>query len=170
MGRTKTPKGKRVKCRATGEFGTTLTFYKSKEGKYYKSEEIYKAFIGEQEAFLDCKRVLGALLEFNEAAPYPALLIKKINEFKPYTFARLAATIRAKEKDIRWACENKKFDNTQRKIQYVFRILSNAINDIKIEAPVEDTHTEITIDDYNMDIPLQSTQKVKDMSMFFTEV
>lgn len=169
MGGVKSPKGKRVKCRATGEFGTTLTFYKSEDGKYYKNEQIYRDYIAEKEAFLTCKRVLGALMDFDEAAPYPTFFIKKIKEFQPYTFVRLEATIRAKEKDIRWACENKRFDTTQRKIQYVFRIISNSINDIKIDE-IRHENTEITIDDYNMDIPLQSTQKVKNMSMFFTEV
>lgn len=170
MGKVKNPKGKKVKCRATGVFGTTLTFYKAEDGKYYQSEAVYKNHIKEKEAFLDCKRVLGALLNFNEDAPYPTFLIKKINEYQSYTFARLYATIRSKEKDIRWACENKRFDNTQRKIQYVFRIISNSINDIKIDEIVEAKKDEITIDDFNMDIPLQSTQKVKNMSMFFSEV
>lgn len=170
MAKVKTPKGKKVKCRATGVFGTSLTFYKAPDNKYYQSEAIYKEHIREKDAFLDCKRVLGALLDFDEQAPYPALFIKKINEFQPYTFARLSATIRAKEKDIRWACENKRFDNTQRKIQYIFRILSNAIHDIKVDDYVEVKHEEITIDDFNMDMPLQSSQKVKDMSRFFMEV
>lgn len=170
MGRVKNPKGKKVKCRATGVFGTSLTFYKAEDGKYYQSEAIYINHKREKEAFLDCKRVLGAIMGFNEDAPYPTFLIKKINEFEPYTFSRLAATIRAKEKDIRWACENKKFDSTQRKIQYIFRIISNSINDIKVDEVVESKKDEITVDDYNMVIPLQSNQKVKNMSMFFTEV
>ena len=170
MAKEKTPKGKRVKCRATGVFGNSLTFYKAPDGKYYQSEAIYKTHIKEKNAFLDCKRVLGALLNFDEQAPYPALFIKKINEFQPYTFTRLAATIRSKEKDIRWACENKRFDSTQRKIQYIFRILSNAIHDVQVNEYVESGNHDITPDDFNMDMPLQSSQKVKDMSVFFMEV
>jgi len=172
MARVKTPKGKKVKCRATGQFGTTLTFYKAADGKYYQSESVYKNYIQEKESFLNCKRILGALMGFDDTAPYPTFFIKKINEYKTLSFARLEATIRAKENDIRWACTNKKFDTTQRKIQYVFRIISNAINDVQPDKDryVQAAKEEITIDDYNMSMPLQSSQKVKDMSAFFMEV
>ena len=80
MARVKNPKGKKVKCRATGRLGTSLTFYKAENGKYYQSEAVYKNHIRENEAFLNCKRILGALMDFDENAPYPSFLIKKIKE------------------------------------------------------------------------------------------
>ena len=51
MGKVKNPKGKKVKCRATGVFGTTLTFYKAEDGKYYQSEAVYKNHIKENSCF-----------------------------------------------------------------------------------------------------------------------
>ena len=46
---------RKVKCQITGEYGTSETFYKADNGKYYKSKELYNVWNKENE---DRKRVI----------------------------------------------------------------------------------------------------------------
>ena len=42
MAKATAPKGRRVKCQATGAWGTTLTYYKAPDGHWYKDEATYQ--------------------------------------------------------------------------------------------------------------------------------
>jgi len=119
-----------VTCAVTKEKGTSDVFYKADNGKWYKSESVFRQFQKDKHTRETIQRVLLTYLGYQKGEPFPALLNKKIKEYSFYSPEVLLETITKCEKDITWAFNNKEFSSTQGKIFYMFAIISNHISDV----------------------------------------
>ena len=58
-----------VTCNATGEKGTSDIFYKSSDGKYYKSKDVYENFINDKRLLDDIHTFINKkILKTNRSA------------------------------------------------------------------------------------------------------
>ena len=120
-----------VKCVATGEKGTSDIFYKSSDGKWFKSESVYHNWQRNTKYYKLCKEMLLNYLGIGEGEPFPTLLTKKLKEYKTIGYNILYSTIIENSRSIEWALQNKNFRNLTGKIMYIFAIISNHIYDVK---------------------------------------
>ena len=122
---------RKVNCVATGEKGTSDTFYKSPDGKWFKSETVYQAWQKNNKYYKLCVEILFNYLEIKEGEPFPTFLTKKLKEYKSMGYDILYDTIIENQSTIEWALANKTFKNTTGKIMYIFAIISNRIYDVR---------------------------------------
>lgn len=160
-----------VTCAVTKEKGTSDVFYKADNGKWYKSESVFRQFQKDKHTRETIQRVLLTYLGYQKGEPFPALLNKKIKEYSFYSPEVLLETITKCEKDIIWAFNNKEFSSTQGKIFYMFAIISNHISDVNRQMKHEQIQqtkikqAEIIDDTYD----ISSCQTTKNLSCWLEE-
>lgn len=122
---------RQCKCQVTGETGTTDTFYKADNGKYYKSKEVYDIWNKENE---DRKNVIEKFavdfLDYKPGQVFPTVLTKKLKELEFYGYDVINRTIDKVYNSIQYAIQHKEFKSDVGKISYIFAIIKNNINDV----------------------------------------
>lgn len=122
---------RQCKCQITGEVGTTDTFYKADNGKYYKSKEVYDIWNKENE---NRKKVIEKFaidfLDYKPGQVFPTVLTKKLKELEFYGYDVINRTIDKAYNSIQYAIQHKDFKNDIGKISYIFAIIKNNINDV----------------------------------------
>jgi hypothetical protein len=168
----------RVKCQLTGEYGTSATFYKAPNGKYYKSEEMYKAWEKEKDDRKYISEMIATdFLGYVEGQVFPTFIFKKLKELEFYGYDIIKTTIERCRTSIEYAMSNKVFKNDNARISYIFAIIRNNINDIYKEHVINEktienqekhvTNFEVT-DEYAI-MNIGSKQKAKDISEFLED-
>jgi len=169
---------RQCKCQITGEAGTTDTFYKADNGKYYKSKEVYDIWNKENE---DRKNVIEKFavdfLDYKPGQIFPTVLTKKLKELEFYGYDVIYRTIDKTYNSIQYAIQHKDFKNDVGKISYIFAIIKNNINDvykqvlregkIKEKQKTQTDHFESISESELMNIG--SKRKAKDISEFLEE-
>ena len=122
---------RQCKCQITGETGTTDTFYKADNGKYYKSKEVYDIWNKENE---NRKKVIEKFaidfLDYEPGQVFPTVLTKKLKELEFYGYDVINRTIDKAYNSIQYSIQHKEFKNDIGKISYIFAIIKNNINDV----------------------------------------
>lgn len=122
---------RQCKCQITAETGTTDTFYKADNGKYYKSKEVYDIWNKENE---NRKKVIEKFaidfLDYKPGQVFPTVLTKKLKELEFYGYDVINKTIEKTYNSIQYAIRHKEFINDVGKISYIFGIIKNNINDV----------------------------------------
>lgn len=122
---------RQCKCQIAGEVGTTGTFYKADNGKYYKSKEVYDIWNKENE---NRKKVIEKFaidfLDYKPGQVFPTVLTKKLKELEFYGYDVINKTIEKTYNSIQYAIQHKEFINDVGKISYIFGIIKNNINDV----------------------------------------
>lgn len=122
--------GRKVKCKITGEYGTSDDFVKIGQ-HYYKSQEIYDKHCEEQKyrekiVSLFCED----FLKYQVGQPCPTFLFKKLKELNFYSNEIILKTIEQNYSTIKYYSENKEFRNDVQKISYIFAIINNRISEV----------------------------------------
>lgn len=169
---------RQCKCQITGDVGTTDTFYKADNGKYYKSKEVYDIWNKENE---NRKKVIEKFaidfLDYKPGQVFPTVLTKKLKELEFYGYDVINRTIDKVYNSIQYAIQHKDFKNDIGKISYIFAIIKNNINDvyrqvlreekIKEKQKTQTDHFESISESELMNIG--SKKKAKDISEFLEE-
>ncbi|MEY8421981.1 hypothetical protein AALB52_04415 [Lachnospiraceae bacterium 38-14] len=169
---------RQCKCQITGETGTTDTFYKADNGKYYKSKEVYDIWNKENE---NRKKVIEKFaidfLDYEPGQVFPTVLTKKLKELEFYGYDVINRTIDKAYNSIQYSIQHKEFKNDIGKISYIFAIIKNNINDvykqvlreekIKEKQKTQTDHFESISESELMNIG--SKRKAKDISEFLEE-
>lgn len=162
---------RKVKCVLTGETGTSDTFYKADNGKYYKSKEMYDAHKQDSRFRIQAKSLILELMGWQEGEPFPALLNKKIKDFDFYPGETLYKTVQNCRQSITWAMENKEFSSSQGKVFYICAVISNNIGDthreIKKQTQIQKRDEKIA--DVYISEEIKSKPRVKDLSAWLEE-
>jgi hypothetical protein len=139
---------RKVKCRITGEVGTSDVFIKV-DKYYYKSQDIYDAYIAEKELenkILDL--VMLDILSYNSTSSNPSLIRKKLNELhENFSYEAIYETILAKSGVIKSTIKDKDFATQYQMIAYIFAIITNNISDIAKEIKVKQQVVRCLSDD-----------------------
>lgn len=167
---------RKVKCALTKEPGTSDTFYKADNGKYYKSKEIYDAWHSDVQKRTQARKLLLEYMDWKEGEPFPTLLTKKLKELDYYSGQVILDTVCTCSSSLEWAIKNKNFLSTTSKIHYVFAIISNKIADINKQANenmLSKEPSEKSAEKYISDIidsqETQAKPQVKDLSAWLGE-
>lgn len=147
-------------CHITHEKGTTDTFYRAENGKYYKSEEVYRVWNKENEdrkAVVD--RFAVEFLNYQPGQVFPTILTKKLKELEFYGYDVVNKTIDESYNSIQYAIQHKDFKNDVGKISYIFAIIKNNINDVYKRVLKEEKEQKSTFKiDTSVDIDNIQTQ------------
>lgn len=135
-----------VKCQITGETGTSDTFYKAENGKYYKNEDVYIKWMQNTEYRKRSIDLLFDILGYSSKQKMPTIGYKKLSEFaEPYDYETVYETIVCKRKDIEYALKNKQFSQETGKIFYIMAIIQNSITDVWKKKVIQTRQTQTPI-------------------------
>lgn len=165
---------RQCKCQVTGEKGTTDTFYKANNGKYYKSKEVYDVWNKENE---DRKNVIEKFaidfLDYESGQVFPTVLTKKLKELEFYGYDVINRTIDKAYNSIQYAIQHKEFKSDVGKISYIFAIIKNNINDVYKQTVQEEKEKKSGIIceiDNEVDIDnIQSNHKEKNIKKWLED-
>lgn len=163
---------RQCKCQVTGEKGTTDTFYKADNGKYYKSKEVYDIWNKENE---DRKNVIERFavdfLDYKPGQVFPTVLTKKLKELEFYGYDVINRTIDKSYNSIQYAIQHKDFKNDVGKISYIFAIIKNNINDVYKQVVQEEKKSETVYEiDNEVDIDnIQTNHKEKNIKKWLED-
>ena len=138
-----------VKCMATGERGPRDEYYKAPNGRYFKSEAIYQAWMAgrrkkkaemNQAKHYDkpgrtaesYKKICDTLADFigyecGGHQPMPTVVFRKLKELDFYSDEIIQQTMDENRSAIQWAMTNKKFTDDSAKAAYMMAIIRNSI-------------------------------------------
>lgn len=163
---------RQCKCQITGEKGTTDTFYKADNGKYYKSKGVYDIWNKENE---DRKNVIEKFavdfLDYKPGQVFPTVLTKKLKELEFYGYDVINRTIDKTYNSIQYAIQHKDFKNDVGKISYIFAIIKNNINDVYKQVVQEEKKSETVCEiDNEVDINnIQTNHKEKNIKKWLED-
>ena len=163
---------RQCKCQVTGEKGTTDTFYKADNGKYYKSKEVYDIWNKENE---DRKNVIERFavdfLDYKPGQVFPTVLTKKLKELEFYGYDVINRTIDKAYNSIQYAIQHKEFKSDVGKISYIFAIIKNNINDVYKQVVQEEKRNETVCEiDNEVDIDnIQTNHKEKNIKKWLED-
>ena len=125
--------GRKVKCAITGETGTSDTFYRGPDKRYYKSEELYNEIKQKRELH---RRLVGEILMmlgYEDGMVAPPVVNKKLKELSFYGDDIILETLHDCFQKIEFALRTRDFANEYNKISYVMAIVKNNINDVYLK-------------------------------------
>lgn len=167
-------KGRKVKCKATGEYGNSNDFYKTSKG-YFKTKEVYEEFQREANCRKQIIEMLAELMEYQKGEPLPPIILTELKRLKFYKNQVILKTIEQEYNAILKACSNKTFNNSVAQGRYIFAIIKNNISDVnrrfEIEQKEEERikhNMEVATISNDPDMPVQKQQN-KDLTMFVEE-
>lgn len=123
--------GRKVKCQVTKEVGDSDVFYRASNGKYYKTEDIYKKWWSESCDRKECIRLICDYADYKSGEYAPTFLNKMLKDFgERVGYDILLETIKECEEEFQWANENKDFKNEMMRLFYYKAIIGNHITDV----------------------------------------
>ena len=118
---------RKCRCKLCGKWLTTDIAYKDEKGKYYCSQEEYEEIQRDKQRKEECFKYLESLM----GVPISKIARKRINELHEYySYEVIYRAIKFVEDRIRYAVENKNFNNEQSEVNYLMAIISNNINEV----------------------------------------
>lgn len=163
---------RQCKCQVTGEKGTTDTFYKADNGKYYKSKEVYDIWNKENE---NRKKVIDKFamdfLNYKPGQVFPTVLTKKLKELEFYGYDVINRTIDQTYDSILYAVQHKEFRSDVGKISYIFGIIKNNINDVYKQVVQQEKERETMFEiDNSVDVDnIQTNHKEKNIKKWLED-
>ncbi len=138
-----------VKCMATGVQGPRSQFYKAPNNRYFQSEAVYQAWLAGRRrekakknkpapqkkpgrTMESYKKLCSTIADFigydpENGQPMPTIVFRRLKELDFYSDEIIQQTMDENEKSIRWAMQNKKFDDDAGKCSYLMAIIRNNI-------------------------------------------
>lgn len=136
---------RQVKCAITGEMGPACDFYRDKSGKYYKSEQVYRDYRAEVEAYKEVKHIIDVeLIGYNPNLPYNSFTPYNLKKLKGYSNRVILETVKRNKNQILSAVRKKEFRDSSAKCSYIFAIIKGRLQDVKRTLEREDKMRERT--------------------------
>ncbi|MGF6375013.1 hypothetical protein M2140_000047 [Clostridiales Family XIII bacterium PM5-7] len=121
---------RRVKCKATGEYGGSDVFVKI-GSSYYKSQKHYEEYMKEKEYKKQAiEIILYDFLDYKKGQPFPTSVQKKYSELSYYSNYVILCTVKKVRDSLLQFLKNKNFDTEYGKISYVFSAIVNNANEV----------------------------------------
>ena len=167
-------KGRKVRCRETGEYGTTLTFYKAPDGHYYKDEQTYLEHEHRLEAHRKLIGKISGYMGYIPGMVFPTCVTQSLKEFSFYGDDIVLETLERNRDSVEYAMRTKNFDGDRQRALYLMAIIRNHINDVymefkKRESSQTSEQSENSIPEVSTEFEMQNigcSVKGKDISNF----
>lgn len=124
------PKGRKVRCFETGEYGTSLTFYKAPDGHYYKDEQTYLRHDHKSKTH---RKLIDELSEYMGYIPgmvFPTCITQSLKELSFYGEDVILETLERNRDSVEYAMRTKNFNGDRQRALYLMAIIKNHINDV----------------------------------------
>ncbi len=135
---------------ATGQIGTNKEFFKAPNGRYFKSEEVYEAWMeGRRKAHSKhavpqyekpgrtaksyktlCNTIADLIGYVPGGQPMPTIVFRRLKNLDFYSDEIIQETFDECRPDIEWAFKTKIFDNDSAKASYMMAIIQNRIAEV----------------------------------------
>lgn len=173
-----------VKCKVTGEQGSSLNFYRSESGEYFKSEEVYHEYRAEVDAYNKVKKIIDEeLVGYDPNLPYNSLTPRNLTKLKDYSYQVILETVKRNKSEILRAVNKKTFKDSSAKCTYIFAIIKSRAIDVKRELDNErkmrkKTEQKLTeesladklmVEALNASLDNNQQHSTKDISAFLSE-
>jgi len=173
-----------TKCKATGEQGYMDEFYRSETEGYFKSEEIYKEYRAEVDAYNKVKAIIDEdFLGYDPSLEYSSLTPYNLKKLQGYSYSVILETVKRYYENIIYAISNKEFKDSNAKCKYIFAIIKSHAYEVKKEFDAKkkiqqytrekiskDTLQEtLTVKALNSETNISQNQKNTDISKFLSE-
>ena len=141
-----------AKCMATGEKGPRDTYYKAPNSRYFKSEEIYEAWMAGRRkekakqnkpvphgkpgrTTESYKRICDTIADMigydpDGGQPMPTIVFRRLKELDYYSDEIIQKTLDESANSIRWAMEHKGFESDVGRASYMMAIVRNNIAEV----------------------------------------
>lgn len=178
MAKATAPKGRRVKCWATGEWGTSITYYKAPDGHWYKDEATYQTKLHKAAMHKQVIAALADVMMFDPSMAFPTIIPKKLKELAFYDDEIILATIEQCRDKIGYAMRTKEFESEYHRASYVMAIIKNHINDVykaaKQKAVTQSRQEHLAestpvVQDFDFTQVANTTHKHRDLSDFLSD-
>lgn len=163
-----------VKCMATGERGPRDEYYKAPNGRYFKSENIYEAWMAGRRKEMarknkpahqakpgrtteSYKKLCGTIADMigydpGGGQPMPTIVFRRLKELDYYPDEIIQETLDEKAEAIRWAMGHKEFENDSGRASYLMAIVRNNIAEVeRREKKKKETRRSEEKDNPNLD-------------------
>lgn len=119
---------RKVKCQITKEYGTSDVFFKAENGKYYKTEEIYKKHI---ENIKTLNEITEKIMLYTDVEAYNSIIGKLIKELhQKFNYQVILDTVKICKSKIEWAVKDKNFKKQSSMFRYIFAIIKSNIDQV----------------------------------------
>lgn len=168
------PKGRKVRCFETGEYGTSLTFYKAPDGHYYKDERTYLEHDHKSKTHRKLIDELSNYMGYIPGMVFPTCITQALKELSFYGEDVILETLERNRDSVEYAMRTKDFNGDRQRALYLMAIIKNHINDVyreferkKKSSVQEKEETMIPEVDTESDMRnIGCTAKGKDISSF----
>lgn len=142
MAKSQKPKGRRVRCVETGEYGSSLTFFKAPDGHYYKDEATYESHFKRVSTRKRLMDVIARHLGYTPGMVFPSVVTKYLKELSFYGDEVILETFDRYFGDVDFAMRTKTFDSDQQRAAYMMAMIRGHINDVYKEIKREQESQE----------------------------
>lgn len=130
MAKSHRPKGRRVRCAETGEYGSSLTFFKAPDGHYYKDKATYESHLKRVSTRKQLMDVIAHHLGYIPGMVFPTVVTKYLKDLSFYGDEVILETFNRYFGDVDFAMRTKVFDSDQQRAAYMIAIIRGHINDV----------------------------------------
>lgn len=167
-------KGRRVRCAETGEYGSSLAFFKAPDGHYYKDEGTYKSHTKRVETRKELMDVIAHHLGYTPGMVFPTIVTKYLKDLSFYGDDVILETFKRYYGDVDLAMRTKKFDSDQQRSAYMMGIIRGHINDVykdieRMKGAQERRPTQEVVSPSDIASIGTSPHKHKDISSFLDD-
>ena len=127
---------RRVKCHATGEYGTSDSFIKV-DGKYYKNQEVYEKYWKNKESRNKCLDDLLEVCGYGNGRPVNTIIFRRLKEWNDYySWETIIRSVALSRSAIQKADSTKSFTSEAGRLSYMLAIINNNLADANKSEPV----------------------------------
>lgn len=123
----KKQKGRIVKCFATGEYGTSLSFVKH-DNHWWKSEEVYQQYAKSCEYRTKAYDLYSAIIGYEKGQIFPGYVHRRFQKLEYYGWECVYQNMLECRSSMEWAVFHKEFQNINHQTGYLFAIMESNIN------------------------------------------
>lgn len=179
MAKKTEPKGRRVKCFATGEYGNSLEYVKH-DNRWWKNEEVYQTYTNNTLYRKKAYDLYSTIIGYEKGQIFPNYVHKRFKKLEFYGWEVIYQNMIECRESMEWAIFHKEFRNDIAQTAYLFTIMEAHINDVyanlkKQKADIEQAEKrtlEMAMyegDDINLDVIQTAPQKKRDISQWLEE-
>ena len=155
----------KVKCFATGEFGSSADFVRI-GGHWWKNEEVYKEYMKNLEYRRKAYELYGKIIGYETGQIFPGYIHKRFKKLEFYGWECIYQNMIECRLSMEWAITHKDFQNAIGEAAYMFAIMEGNINGCykrmkkqKQDELLKQKHSEEN-EKYSNDVDLASVQSV----------
>lgn len=162
---------RKVKCYWTKEEGRDDEFYEAKNGRFFKTEEVYNEYVVEMEYHKEVVDMFSRLLGYYDSGQFNKQAMKELQELKKtYSYADIFDTFKEFYCKLDIVMKTKTQLNDFLKAKYIFAVIKNNINDV-CNKNIRLEKAKKLIDEKEIDIDIMNdsktnNSKIKDISEF----